>query len=247
MRISASRPNCSGPAISTVPLMGSPTAVRATALATASAAMGWMRAGGSRTVPPSVAASAMLLTNSKNWVACTIEQGMPDALTSRSCASLARKYPLSVSRSVPTTDRATWWPTPAGFSAARRLPVAVVKNSSAALASNEGELDTSTTTCAPDSTSASPSPVRVVTPDLGDAAIASWPCSASRATTLEPMSPVPPITTSFIEQRCRVAGRTHAGTPEQPEPGQPRRSSNLAMVRPPRARSADAHPSYCRR
>jgi hypothetical protein len=46
------------------------------------------------------------------------------------------------------------------FSAARRLPVEVVKNSSAALSSNEGELATSTTTCAPDSTSATPSPVR---------------------------------------------------------------------------------------
>ena len=32
----------------------------------------------------------------------------------------------------------------------------------------------------------------------GDAAIASWPCSASLATSLEPMSPVPPITTTFV-------------------------------------------------
>jgi hypothetical protein len=84
------------------------------------------------------------------------------------------------------------------FSAARRLPVEVVKKSSAALSSNEGELDTSTATCVPDSTSASPSPVRVLTPDFGDAAIALWPCSASLATTLEPMSPVPPITTTFV-------------------------------------------------
>jgi hypothetical protein len=60
------------------------------------------------------------------------------------------------------------------------------------------DLDTSTTTCAPGSTSASPSPVRVLTPDFGDAAIASWPCSASLATTLEPMSPVPPMTTTFV-------------------------------------------------
>jgi hypothetical protein len=38
----------------------------------------------------------------------------------------------------------------------------------------------------------------VLTPDFGDAAIASWPCSASLATTLEPMSPVPPTTTTFV-------------------------------------------------
>ena len=44
-----------------------------TALATSSAAMGWMNAGDRRTVAPSVAASAMLVTNSKNCVACTIE------------------------------------------------------------------------------------------------------------------------------------------------------------------------------
>jgi hypothetical protein len=78
------------------------------------------------------------------------------------------------------------------------LPVEVVKKSSAALSSNERELDTSTTTCAPANTSASPSPVRVLTPELGDAAIASLPCSASLATSLEPMSPVPPTTTTFV-------------------------------------------------
>jgi hypothetical protein len=73
-----------------------------------------------------------------------------------------------------------------------------VKKSSAALPSNEGELETSTTTCAPDNTSASPSPVSVLTPDFGDAAIASWPWSASLATTLEPMSPVPPMTMILV-------------------------------------------------
>jgi hypothetical protein len=34
---------------------------------------GWMRTGARRTVVPSVVASAMRLTNSKNWVAWTIE------------------------------------------------------------------------------------------------------------------------------------------------------------------------------
>jgi hypothetical protein len=37
-----------------------------------------------------------------------------------------------------------------------------------------------------------------LTPDFGDAAIASWPCSASLATTLEPIRPLPPITTIVI-------------------------------------------------
>jgi hypothetical protein len=55
------------------------------------------------------------------------------------------------------------------------LLVEVVKKSSTALSSNEGEFDTST--CAPDSTSASPSPVKGVDARFGDAAIASWPCS----------------------------------------------------------------------
>ena len=71
--MNASRGICSGPAISMVPFTGAPTATPATARATSSAAIGWISAGGSRTVSPSVAASAMLLTNSKNCVAWTIE------------------------------------------------------------------------------------------------------------------------------------------------------------------------------
>src|SRR5947207_15821758 len=64
---------------------------------------------------------------------------MPEALISFSCATLARKYPLSL-RSVPTMDSATWCRTPAAASAARRLRPEVSKNSSTALSSNEGEL-----------------------------------------------------------------------------------------------------------
>ena len=79
-RISSSKRNCWGPATSTVPFTGAPTAILPTALATSSAAMGWMSTGGSRTVVPSVAASAMRLTNSKNCVAWTIEYGIADAL-----------------------------------------------------------------------------------------------------------------------------------------------------------------------
>jgi hypothetical protein len=56
-----------------VPFSGGPAATSATAWATSSAAMGWKGATGTRTVLPSVAPSAMLLMNSKNCVARTIE------------------------------------------------------------------------------------------------------------------------------------------------------------------------------
>src|SRR5437870_3686182 len=79
-----------------------------------------------------------------------------------------------------------------------RLRVDVSKNFSTAASSQEGEFDTSTTTEAPFSTSANPSPVTLLTPELGDAAIAWCPCSRSLLTSFEPMSPVPPITTIFI-------------------------------------------------
>ena len=76
-RTSSSMRNFSGPPTSTIPFTGAPTAVRPTALATSSEAIGWNSTGGSRTVSPSVASAAMLLMNSKNCVACTIEYGMP--------------------------------------------------------------------------------------------------------------------------------------------------------------------------
>src|SRR5207245_9392544 len=63
---------------------------------------------------------------------------------------------------------------------------------------NEGLFDTSTTTEAPSIAAATPSPVMVLTPRLGDAATASWPCWLSLVTSFEPMSPVPPMTTIFI-------------------------------------------------
>src|SRR6202008_2305860 len=88
-------------------------------------------------------------------------------------------------------------PLPAA-SAPRRLRVEVSKNFSTASSSQEGEFDTSTPTEAPFSTSASPSPVIVLTPELGDAAIASCPCSRSLLTSFEPISPLPPITTIFM-------------------------------------------------
>src|SRR3954464_11763258 len=78
------------------------------------------------------------------------------------------------------------------------LRVEVSKNSSTGPSSNDGELDTSTTTDAPLRMSASPSPVRVLTPVLGAAATASCPCSRSLGTSFDPMSPVPPMTTIFM-------------------------------------------------
>ena len=45
-RPSSSRRNCSGPATSTMPFVGAPTATSATAAATSSAAIGWMSTGG---------------------------------------------------------------------------------------------------------------------------------------------------------------------------------------------------------
>src|SRR5215211_552911 len=101
-------------------------------------------------------------------------------------------------RSAPTTERATWWRTPALRSAVTRFVVEVVKNSITARSSNEGEFETSTTTEAPSSTSGSPSPVSVLTPELGDAATASSSSARRQATTFEPIRPVPPMTTILM-------------------------------------------------
>src|SRR6266478_2309537 len=62
----------------------------------------------------------------------------------------------------------------------------VLKNSSTAATSDDGEFDTSTTTDAPSRTSASPSPVSVLTPELGDTG--SWPRSLSLVTSFDPIS-----------------------------------------------------------
>ena len=40
--------------------------------------------------------------------------------------------------------------------------------------------------------------MRVLTPVSGDAGTASWPCSLSLVTSFDPMSPVPPMMTSFM-------------------------------------------------
>src|SRR5262249_9123990 len=67
-----------------------------------------------------------------------------------------------------------------------------------ALSSNEGEFARSTTTWVPASTSASPSPVIVLTPESGDAATTSWPFCRSLFTSFDPVRPVPPMTTIFM-------------------------------------------------
>src|SRR6516225_6229219 len=107
-------------------------------------------------------------------------------------------YPLSGMRSAPTTDRATWCPTPAARSAASRLRVELSKNPITAASSHDGEFVTSTTTFAPANACASPSPVRLLTPDDGDAAMTSWPFFRRMVTSFFPMSPLPPITTTFM-------------------------------------------------
>src|SRR5262249_17487259 len=68
------------------------------------------------------------------------------------------------------------------------------------------EFVTSTTTFAPASAWASPSPVRLLTPEEGEADTASWP--RSRGISFLPMSPLPPITTIFMPGllECRPAG-----------------------------------------
>src|SRR5687768_5897300 len=78
------------------------------------------------------------------------------------------------------------------------LRVDVSKNSSTALSSHDGAFVTSTTTSAPASAAARPSPVMVLTPDDGEADTASWPRLLRRGISFFPMSPLPPITTIFM-------------------------------------------------
>src|SRR5262245_10561401 len=146
-----------------------------------------------------------------------------------SWATFARRYPLSGRRSAPTTDSATWCPTPAAFSAARRLPVEVRKKSSTASSSQTGALETSTTTSASARASARPSPVMVLTPVRRSAATASWPWESRFATTLERIRPWPPMTTIFmtclsVGSRTRHKGALFArpsppGAPWARDPG----------------------------
>src|SRR6185503_15825003 len=105
---------------------------------------------------------------------------------------------LAGSRWMPTTERATWCPTPAFVSASPRRRDDVWKKSRTAASSQAGAFETSTTTSAPARASFRPSPVRVLTPVSGDAASGSWPAPRSFSTSFDPISPVPPITTIFL-------------------------------------------------
>src|SRR5947209_7014328 len=91
-----------------------------------------------------------------------------------------------------------WWPTPASRSAASKLRDEVVKNPMTASSSQTGAFDTSTTASAPTITSARPSPVIVSTPVEGEAGSGSCPWATSRRTTLRPISPLPPMTTTLM-------------------------------------------------
>ncbi len=66
---------------------------------------------------------------------------------------------------------------------------------------------TSTTAAAPLMTSSRPAPVTVSTPDAGDAAMAACPCALSLATSFEPISPVPPMTTIFHDEPSFLPAR----------------------------------------
>lgn len=70
---------------------------------------------------------------------------------------------------------------------------------------HDGALDTSTTTSTPAIASARPSPVTLLTPELGEAATASCPSSVRFATTCDPISPVPPITKIFIAPPFKIS------------------------------------------
>lgn len=88
------------------------------------------------------------------------------------------------------------------------------------MSTNNGEFDTSIATDAPTRTSASASPVSVLTPVFGEAATASWPCSPGFVTTFGPIRPEPPMTTIFMGIPLCPAGASDA-VRSPPETGQP--------------------------
>ena len=94
-------------------------------------------------------------------------------------------------------------------SAARRLRPDVSKNSRTALSSKDGEFATSTTTWAPASASARPSPVMVLTPELGDAATTSWPVRRSLFTTFDPIRPAATNNDDFHDLLLRSRSMQH--------------------------------------
>jgi hypothetical protein len=116
-----------------------------------------------------------------------------------------------------------------------QVVVEVSKNLKTAASSQEGEFDTSITTDAPVRASARPSPVRVLTPVLGEADTASWPCSPSLVTSFAPMSPLPPMTTIFIEGSFLSAGGTRPSG-RRAKTGQPPRCDRSTETATPQRR-----------
>lgn len=80
----------SGPATSSVPPSGGEVATSARAATTSAAAIGWMCVEGSRTVCSSEVQDMTASTNSKNWVARTIEWGVGPFRRSSSWSAFAR-------------------------------------------------------------------------------------------------------------------------------------------------------------
>src|SRR5258705_10862158 len=90
-RTSSSRRNCSGPAISTVPFAGGPTAILPTALATSSAAIRWKSTGGKHTLLTSGGKTAKALQKFKNFGGIKVGEGVEDYLFKFSLAMLVRE------------------------------------------------------------------------------------------------------------------------------------------------------------
>src|SRR5262245_53425155 len=130
----------------------------------------------------------------------TTARGSPTAVRERATMSLngARSGPAISTMPLRGAASATSATMAATSSAASRWRPEVSKNASTALSSNEGELARSTTTCVPATASVRPSPVRVLTPVWGEAAMTSWPPWRSIGTVFEPIRPVPPMTTIFM-------------------------------------------------
>ena len=191
--------NRSGPAMSTRPFVGAPTATSRSAAATSSAAIGWISTCASRTVEPSVAESSDAGDELEELGRVHERPGDRGALDELLLGDLRAEVPALGQplrcrrRTAPRGGGRRRRPRrPAGCgSRSRRTPGPRPPRRTASSTRRRRRRRRS-------STSASPSPVRVLTPVPGDAATASWPSAASSVTSFEPMSPVPPMTTIFM-------------------------------------------------
>ncbi len=157
-----------GPPISTTPFAGSPTALRPTAAATSPETMGRILASGRCTVSPSVTPSASPFANSKNWVAWMMEYGMPEVLIRVFLDLLGAEIPAPL-EPVGTDHGQRHMVRHAGLGLRlEQMGGGRAEELQDCLVLERGRVRyTSTTTRAPCSTSASPSPVNVLTPAAG--------------------------------------------------------------------------------